>query len=147
MDSAGLAVGGTLAYLGSSYLQLSPLYLEGQQIWAEWAAWGIIALACRIRSHCASRTPTPSLVDEEKNTPTSPRWSKVRSIDTGATLVAFLFVTAQCIALRAQEEQLQWAFVSTQCPLCPKTLTYLACRYSFHLPHHYSWPVDTLAIL
>lgn len=108
MEPTLLAITGVLSTLGILHLQSSPLFLESQRIWGEWAAWGLIALACRFYSRTAA-TPD-DLVDDKEAQPT-PRWTKPQ-LERPAAILALLFVASNCITVNTSQEMLQWSFVS-----------------------------------
>jgi hypothetical protein len=106
MELTWLAITVVLATLGTSYLQHTTVYSHGQRIWADWAEWGLIALACRFY-HSRSHSRSESVIDKEAQP--FPR-NKPR-LEKPATVLALLLVAAFCATERFADAELQWSYV------------------------------------
>ena len=101
-----LAIAHVVASVSSSYLTTSPQYSVDQRRRAEWAAWGLLALCCRIRLR---RRPAGADSGADKEAQLVERRQVA---DLTAWCIALLLAAAQFIALRVGRPAIQWAFVS-----------------------------------
>lgn len=124
-----LATSGVLAAVGTSYLTTSAQFDVDQRRRAEWAAWGLLALGCRLSllrrqrgQQQGGNAVTLGLRAGSGDKETQSRsWydnlSSSSSSEPGVWSLALLLVGVQFMILRVGRASCQWIFVSLNCVL------------------------------
>ncbi len=130
MEHTISSLAGVLSTLGISYLQTLPETSTSHRVWTEWAAWGSIALACRI--YTARSTSQPNSPND-KEAQYLPKWIRPR-LEKPAAAIAILFIASFCITIPFSEQILKWAYVSSPNQrTSPSQLTAVAFGNPFYL--------------
>lgn len=120
-SSVLLAVAGILASVSSSSLTISPHFVLDQRRRAEWAAWGLLALSCRLSLRRRAGNGDGD-TDKEAQAESQPRALSERK----TWCLALLLVVAQLLVLKIGRPASQWVY-----PLIP-LLTLLIKTYWRH---------------
>jgi hypothetical protein len=106
------AAAGVIAFVGDFYLSDRNESSVDQRKWAEWNVWGILSLACLLRSRRKRADDVDLLEKDTQDTPATV-WSEGLSLALAACLVF-----TQYIQLWVGRPTAQFAFVSTTPTLC-----------------------------
>lgn len=106
LDPVVVAATGILAAVGSDYIATRPEYTPAHQRWAEWAAWGLLALGSRLELR-RKAISVDDVGEKEAQGDQARRLGELSSI-----IIAALLVASQYVVLDLGRSTVQPIFVS-----------------------------------
>jgi hypothetical protein len=111
IEPSTLVVTGVLSAVASSYLATASDVVVDQRYRAEWASWGLLALASYLllrRRRSTNHERQDGLIDKESQSDSQTPRREVKL----SWLIALLLVAAQLTMLHIGKARSQWTFVS-----------------------------------